>query len=495
MKITAMRRWQPRPGAAIGWRPTTRCADAAADAPPTGRPLTFLTENHVRSSQMARANGQPHRSYLGSGTELDGDLDVEAMTAALEAFVRRHPILRSWFTCADGAIRHHLVAPEDVAFVSESLGSIDDVDHLHQHLCDRFGAETISDAFPGFAFGAVAHDGGFAIYFGCDHALSDGASQALALTEIADLYTGIVDGSADLDGGSDDSYFDHAELDAMSAGHHMNSPEADAWRNTFSRNGLRMPGFPLDLGIAPGETAPVRPLEMSMLDRAGVASFDAVCKAAGGSFLSGIHAAMAIAGYELGGSTYHYGMIVSNTRAMHPDFAGAQGWFCSFAPVEVDIATATEFTSLIPAAYTAQQESKRLATVPVQAAMAAMVAAGAPDTAVVTAPNLLSYIDFRWFPGNGKPAFDRGVIFTGEGRTANASVWINRDHDSLYLGSQTPDTPFAQRQVRRYFDRLCAVVADVARHGDHVISPPVDADALRRIDVRPQERALARHDH
>ena len=120
--------------------------------------------------------------------------------------------------------------------------------------------------------------------------------------------------------------------------------------------------------------------------------------------------------------------------------------------------------------------------------------------AVVSAPNLLSYIDFRKFPADGTPAYDRGVIFTGEGRTANASTWINRDHDRLYLGSQTPDTRFAQAQVNRYYAHLCAVVAAVAADGDHVItSPPAPA----RIPIHDhdlptavsQERALARHHH
>lgn len=109
--------------------------------------------------------------------------------------------------------------------------------------------------------------------------------------------------------------------------------------------------------------------------------------------------------------------------------------------------------------------------------MTAMVAAGASPEAVVTAPNMLSYIDFRWFPGCGDDAYDRGVIFTGEGRTGNASLWINRDHDSVYLGSQTPDTPFAQYQVRRYFEHLAAVIDRIARTGDRVIDSPATDSA------------------
>ncbi|RPA10245.1 condensation domain-containing protein [Gordonia sp. OPL2] len=516
MKITALHQWTPDPGRAYLWRPTPACLAAAADAPVADGPVTFLAENHVRSAHLAHTRGTPHRAYLGSGTQLDGTLDVEAMTSALTAFVCRHAILRSWFESDGPTVLRHVVGADDVAFEVEELGLLDTPDAIDRHLRHRFEAETRSDTFPGLAFGVIAHHDGFAMYLGCDHALSDGASQALALAELAELYESAVDGDV-RDGETCEharsapapgDYLEYAVAEAAIARDHgTESPEFMEWRDTFARNGLRMPTFPLDLGLAPGETAPVAPLEMDILDRVGIDGFDKVCKSAGGSFLSGIYAAMAITGYELGCGPHHYGMTVLNTRALLPHFARSQGWFCAFAPVEIDLGPNADFTGLLPSAHTAQQRTKRLATVPVQSALAAMIAAGATTDDVVSAPNLLSYIDFRWFPGDGSPAYDRGVIFTGEGRTANASVWINRDHERLYLGSQTPDTSFAQRQVHRYFGHLCEVIADVASSGDHRIVEPTDAADLTGIptdvpthtdDHAPthlEEHRLARHDH
>lgn len=493
MKITALQRWTPEPGTAFRWQPTPSCRAAAADAPVASGPMTFLAENHVRSAHRAHSRGVPHRAYLGSGTDLDGAVDLEAMTTALTIFVRRHPILRSWFGCDGQTVLRHVVDVDDVAFEVEELGPLDTPEAIDRHLRTRFEAETRSDDFPGLAFGVIARPDGFAMFLGCDHALSDGASQALALAELAELYE-----SPDATDPGPGDYLDYAIAEAeVARDHGTDSPEFLEWRDTFARNGLRMPMFPLDLGLAPGDTAPVAPLEMDILDRVGIDAFDKVCKSAGGSFLSGIYAAMAITGHELGCGPHHYGMTVLNTRAQLPQFARSQGWFCAFAPVEIDLGASAAFTELVPTAREAQQRTKRLATLPVQSALAAMIAAGATADDVVSAPNLLSYIDFRWFPGDGTPAYDRGVIFTGEGRTANASVWINRDHERLYLGSQTPGTPFAQRQVHRYFTHLCEVIGDVAIHGDHRIVEPTHTVDLADDPApsRLEERPLARHDH
>ncbi|MFC8381795.1 hypothetical protein [Nocardia sp. NPDC057272] len=72
------------------------------------------------------------------------------------------------------------------------------------------------------------------------------------------------------------------------------------------------------------------------------------------------------------------------------------------------------------------------------------------------------------------------MLFTGEGETANASMWFNRDSHHLYLGCQSPATPFAQRQLARYHSHLRTVFAAVVADGDYSISTD-------------REVALARH--
>ncbi|MFE0749826.1 condensation domain-containing protein [Gordonia sp. NPDC058843] len=479
MRITAMGNWRPQPGTAVRFDPTARCRAAAVATPAQAAPVTFLAQNHVRGAAVARAAGRTHRGYLGSGTEIDGDLDTAALGRALTLFVRRHEVLRTWFECHDAEVTAHLLDPADIEFAGHVDRELATADDVHPYLIDRFDRETPSDAFPGFAFGAISRPGGFAIFLACDHALSDGASQALALDEIAQIYDELTrtdehdhpatNTAAPTAGG----YFAYAAAEAESTAAHLaGSPQTRAWQDIFRRHDLQMPRFPLDLGLGPGETAQVTGVEVSLLDRPGIVAFDAACRAAGGRFVDGIYAAIAIADRELAGNDDYYGMTVFNTRAALDGYATAQGWFCTFAPVEFSVTGASTFAELIPAAHAARRRARDLATVPVAAALAAIAAAGATPDEIITAPNLLSYIDFRWFPGTSREAFRRGALFTGEGRTANASAWINRDHDELYLGSQIPGTPFAKSVARRYYDHLREIVTDIARAGDRRIGGP-----------------------
>ncbi|WP_238423486.1 condensation domain-containing protein [Gordonia sp. 'Campus'] len=493
MRITAMGHWRPQPGTAVRFDPTERCREASRRAPAHPGPVTFLTQNHVRGAAVARAAGRTHRGYLGSGTEIDGDLDLAALGRALATFVRRHEALRTWFSCRDGQVVAHVVDPVEIDFEATVGDDLTRTEDIHPYITDRFDRETSSDAFPGFAFGAISRPGGFAIYLACDHALSDGASQALALDEIAQLYDELVSGNGA--GGREDrdredeyvppGYFDYARIEeAMTSEHLGETPLTRAWQDVFLRHDLQMPRFPLDLGLGPGETAQVTGIELTLLDGPSITAFDAVCRAAGGRFVDGIYAALAIADREMAGTDDYYGMTVFNTRAALDGFATAQGWFCNFAPVEFPITDAATFAELIPAANAARRRARDLATVPVAAALAAIAAAGATPDEIITAPNLLSYIDFRWFPGAARDAFRRGSLFTGEGRTANASAWINRDHDELYLGSQVPDTPLALSRAGAYYDHLREIFADVVRDGDRPIVAPDSVGVLGARQLR-----------
>ncbi|GAB04097.1 peptide synthase [Gordonia amarae] len=491
MRITAMGSFTPAPGHAVSWLPTAATTAAAGDAPTHTGPLTFLVENHVRGCAAARDRGAPHRAYLGSGTEIDGDLDEGRMTQALNSFVRGHSALRTWFETDGPRVAARVVDAVDVSFTAHDAGPVATDEQFQRHIADRFGAEAISTSFPGFAFGAIRRPGSFTVFFGCDHALSDGASQALALTEIIDIYTALGDpakssGDAPRTGalpaaetcGDTQGYLDYARAESALVDHHLSgSDELATWTEIFARNNLELPGFSLDLGLAPGETAPVTPVEITILTGDDVDRFESACRDAGSRFLTGIYAALAATDAELAGRTDYYGMTVFNTRMAAPQFASAQGWFGSFAPVAFAIAGTRTFTELLGAADAGYQQAKLLAAVPVQAALGALVAAGASPAALASTPNLLSYIDFRRFPAAGSDPYERGIIFTGEGRTANASLWINRDHRRLYLGSQTPGTPYAQHQVLRYFAHLCTVIRSVARDGDYTLSSPVEAVA------------------
>lgn len=474
MIITAMGSWNPAPGRLLEWHPTPAARASAAVAPVDSTPPSFLQEDHLRAAWAGRERGDAHHAYTGVATEIDGDVDTDAMSRALAAYVLRHEILRCWFEMkgngleGSGVVRH-LVAPEVAEFeVTDAGESIDD-DQFQRYVRQRFSTEATAHIWPGFVVGVVARPGSFTLYYGADHAFTDGGSQALVISELADLYTLEIGGQAPIPAvaGSHLTYAADERVRASTFG--PDSPEIAAWRDIFTRHDGRMPRFPLDLGLEPGERAPVRIVERHLLDKDSTAAFDAACKAAGARMSSGIFAAVGITDFELAGNTDYFGITVLSTRH-HGDYGQSQGWFVNFAPVAFEVAGNEKFSGVAALAHRGFEQAKQIAEAPVHAVLGALAADGTLGSELAVSPNMLSYIDFRWFPGVGRDADTRAKHFTGEGSTSNASMWINRDGEHLYLVAQTPDNDSAAESVERYHAHLARVLETIARDGDYTLT-------------------------
>lgn len=483
MIITALRNWRPEPGELVEWRPTAAAVRAAAAAPADPEPGTFLQDNHVRGLHARAHAGRPHTAYLAVTTEVDGTLDAAAMGRALGRFVARHGGLRTWFATDGATVTRHSVAADRIAFEATPAGPTPGGDVFREHTLTHIARTAVATSWPGFVLGAIARPGSFTLYYATDHALSDGASQALVLTELLDFYASETTGrplgpytAAPTGGFPDYARVENARAQEFSP----DSPELAEWVDIFRRHGSAMPSFPLDLGLARGATAPMHGIEFDVLDRAGSAAFARTCREAGGRYVAGVLAAVAITDHELAGRTDYYGMTVLSTRGLG-EFLLAQGWLCNFAPVAFTLTGCGSFTEVVARANAAYNRAIRLSTVPLSAVLAALLAAGADPVSVTASPNMLSYLDFRRFPGAGTAPYERGMLFTGEGETANASMWFNRDAEHLYLGCQSPATPFAQEQLARYHAHLRAVFTAVAADGDYLIGD--------------REVAVARHHH
>jgi hypothetical protein len=470
MIITAMGRWNPAPGRLLEWHPTSAARASAEAAPVDSTPASFLQEDHLKAAWAARERGDLHTAYTGVATELDGDVDTDAMSRALAAYVLRHEGLRCWFEVEGNDVVRRLAPPEVAAFEVTDAGETTDDDEFQRYVRGRFSSEATADVWPGFVVGVVARPGSFTLYYGADHAFTDGGSQALVISELADLYA-LETGAAvpaPAEAGSHLTYA--ADERARAATFTADSPEIAAWRDIFTRHDGRMPRFPLDLGLAPGEKAPVRIVERHLLSKEPTAAFDAACKAAGARMSSGIFAAVGITDFELAGTTDYFGITVLSTRH-HGDYGQSQGWFVNFAPVAFEVAGNDRFSDVAAAAHRGFEQAKQIAEAPVHAVLGALAADGTLGSELAVSPNMLSYIDFRWFPGVGRDADTRAEHFTGEGSTSNASMWINRDGEHLYLVAQTPDTDVAAAAVKRYHDHLAHVLETIAREGDYSLTP------------------------
>ncbi|GAA2068920.1 condensation domain-containing protein [Williamsia deligens] len=498
MMIDAIAHWNPAPGRIVTVRPTPP-ATAAADATPAHPvPPSTLQEGHLHGTAATARAGRRHSVYLAAATEVDGGFDPRAIAEALRRFVIRHDGLRSWFSVSGADVTRHVVDADHVAFTTADLAVLDDHgwvrggprrdDHigarrLHEFVDTEFGQRASALRWPGFELGAIVRDRSTTLFWFCDHALTDGVSQAMALAEIADLYVAERDGTppgpfTTAPVGSAVEYARQERIRAAAYGE--GSAALHHWMTTLRAHGLRMPHSAVDLGLAPGETAPVRSIRFDVLDADGAQRFAQICSAAGGGVTAGVVAAIATADHELTGDPSWFGITALADRDL-ADVHLAQGWFCRFAPVAFPVAEARRFTDLVPRAQRAGVEATDASHVPVPTVMAALIAAGADPAEAMVTPQLLSYLDFRRSPHAGTPTYDRGIQTTGEGRTANASVWVNRDEHGMYLGTQTPDTPVAQERLAHHHRRLRAIFAEIAATGDRVITRAPDHTRMQEV--------------
>ncbi len=471
MIITAMTNWKPKPGRLVEWHPTADALSVAQAAPVHSAPPSFLQEDHLRMSAAAMARGDSHHAYTGVATEIDGALDRAALSRAVAAYVLRHEVLLCWFEVDGPAVTRRRASTAVASFAPTDVGTFDSDAQFQKYVRARFSAEATAFEWPGFVVGAVERGDDFTLYYAADHAFTDGGSQALVISELADLYALEIGEDAPAPAAAG-SHLDYATEERIRADQYgPDAPEILAWKGIFEKNDGKMPRFPLDLGLAEGERRPIRITERHLLDAEGAAALDRACKAAGGRLSSGIFAAVAIADYELAGRENYFGITVLSTRHLG-DYGQSQGWFVNFAPVAFEVAGAETFAALAPRAHRGFEEAKKIAAAPVHAVLGALAADAALRSELTVSPNMLSYIDFRWSPGAGRPADTRGKHFTGEGQTSNASMWINRDADHFYLAAQFPDNDIAAESVERYHTHLKNIFATVAREGDYTIRPP-----------------------
>ncbi|WP_187774254.1 condensation domain-containing protein [Lolliginicoccus suaedae] len=460
MILTALSEWN-----ATGGIPVTVSPAPRADSAPREHTASFLQLDHLRAATANQAAGQPYRAFIGGLTRIDQPLDRDALAAAVTGFSATHENTRTFFEERDGSYTRLVHPPEGIATTlrdGDAVASADAARHITEHLA----AQCVPWSAPGCAFGAIDHGGSFTLYYGADHALTDGISHGLALSELAQRY---------LAHAADAAFTFPTELAQPHTAYTLRETEAahrfatdpdlqQRWSGIFALGDWRIPRFPLDLGLAPGETAPVRIVTHHLLDDAGATAFEQACASHGARPSGAIFAVLALAEHQLTGSTTSFGLTVLSTRA--PEHALSQGWFCNFVPVAFPLPADPTFAALLPRAQDSFNTAKDLAPTPVHAVLARFIAEGrlAPPTST---PQMVNYLDTRRMPGARTEAHRNGLIFTGEGRTSNANMWLVRTEDGLFLSSQTPSAPRAQEVLAGYFDSVREIMGSIARTGDY----------------------------
>ncbi|STQ64235.1 SL659 acyltransferase papA1 [Gordonia bronchialis] len=95
---------------------------------------------------------------MPGGFDFQAPLDVDALTRAVTAFVRRHDTFWTWFRADDdGAIVRHIVDPEVIEFRPQQHGDYADPAEIRAHVQAQTPGPFDWDCF---TFGAIETDDG-----------------------------------------------------------------------------------------------------------------------------------------------------------------------------------------------------------------------------------------------------------------------------------------------------------------------------------------------
>ncbi|MFH9659118.1 condensation domain-containing protein [Streptomyces sp. NPDC017248] len=463
MRITDIQRCEVRPGRLVEWTLSPATVAAAAALPDDTRPPAYIQESHIRTARSVRADGLSVPTWLGAAFDLPGPVDLDALERALHTWTVRHETLRSGFRWAAGdTLRRFTLDAADVSLHREEVGRFPDADALVRHLQDRF--DTVADAlrWPNLIYAAVVRDDGVSVYLAFDHSNVDGYSVQRIAGEIHELYTAGPAGAAAGTGAPAASYVDFCEIertraDGLDDGHAI----VDRWRQFIRRCDGTLPGFPVDLGLAPGgPLPPQRMLCEPLADADAAAAFEAYCRPYGGT-LTGLLAATALIVHELGGQPVYRTVVPFHTRAKSC-WSESVGWYVGGAPIEVPVGRTRGFPEALRAVRAELRASRALARIPLARVLDLLGADFRP-----TSPDLysiVSYIDTRTLPGADRWAELKAYGLLRVSYGDQVCVWVNRLPDGLWLASRYPDTDVAAKNMRLYTERLRDRIASVA-HG------------------------------
>ncbi|MEL4155482.1 acyltransferase [Corynebacterium bovis] len=477
MRIIESSDWQPE-GRVVAWAAAPAMTAAVEAAPDDPTPPSFLQRDHILSCAAARAAGGTHRAYTASIATVNAPLDTARMTAVVDAFIASHEGLRSVFSTDGESVRRRTLGPDDVAMAptvifdpaGDAAGDAGgdaggDATGTAGDAAPATAAEAIDallprhavfDHVPGCALVAVDRGDSFELLYALDHAFGDGISQVTGILELLARYAG-----ADVPPLTDDEHPGFLgyvrEEYARAAAVTDDSPGVRLWGELFDRVG-GTPQFPLDTGIVDGEPQWVGGLfcDPAPADLDQVAALRRLAAQRGVSFSTVVYALMALAERRTAGTSEYATVVVSATRGER--YPVSQGWFCNFSPLFFEM-TGDTVEDILDAVSAAQHRMKEALPDPVHACVGRLIEQGRVDASVMASPQLITYIDLSWFREPG----DHDIrLFTGLGKTRNASFWLFRDEDGLTLGCQAPDNPTAVASLERYFTALREIVAETA---------------------------------
>ena len=450
--------WQPAEGPVTTWMASPAAREAARNGRRSDLTPSYQRIRHLRAAYQSESLGMELPRLMIVAWEMPGICDIRAMTATINAHVRRNDAYHDWFHFEDGApdvvVRRMIDNPELIDFVPTDFG-IMDTEEIRTHALTTT-PETLQ--WDCFTFGIVQHAESFTFYASVDHLHIDGMSAGLIFFDIHLMYSHLAQSGAEAAvAGQVASYRSYAARQhEQVASLTLSSPEVQDWIEFARDTQGDWPTFPLpvdDVEVNNRGTF----LTVDLLDDAGTELFETVCDAAGARFSGGVLACAAMAEHEFTGTATYHGFTAYDTRTPDID-AMTVGWFANLVPITVPICTAT-FAEAARAAQQSFDDAKQLAGVPVERALEL----AGPQLSGIKPPSaramMVSFMDFRKIPA--AELFEQSGFGTYADNLSHGGVnlWINRQNDKTTATISFPDNATARKSVHRYLAALIQAFA------------------------------------
>lgn len=470
MRTTDIQRCEVRPGRLVEWTLSAATVETAAGLPEDSRPPAYIQESHIRTARSVREDGLFVPTWLGAAFDIPGPVDLGVLQEALRDWTLRHETLRSgfrWTGPAGDEMRRFTLDPDAVSLERADVGEFTDTAALVRHLQRRFDETADALRWPNLIYTAVVHDDGTSVYMAFDHSNVDAYSLYRIPAEIHELYAARAAGrpTAHPPAGSyvDFCEAERADADRLDAGHDI----VARWREFIRRCDGRLPSFPVDLGVRPGDPLPRQKMLCEpLVDAADAAAFEAYCRPHGGS-LVGMLAATALIVHEIGGEPVYRTVVPFHTRTSSR-WTDSVGWYVGGAPLEIPVAGLSGFPAVLRAVRAELAAGRRLSRMPLARVLRLLGSDFRP-----TSPDLysiVSYVDCRTVPGAERwddlKAY--GLIRVSYGDQVCA--WVSRLHEGLWIAGRYPDTDIAHKNLRLYTERLRDIITGIARERASCIS-------------------------
>ena len=450
--------WQPPGGPVTTWMASPASREAARMARRDDLPANYQQAQHVRVAYYAKAMGRQLPRLMIVAWDIPGVCDVPAMTAAVNAHVRRHDTYRNWFEFEnDDVVRRAIDDPEVIDFVPVEFGNMSAA-QIRTHALTTT-PETLE--WDCFTFGVIQHTEYFTFYASVDHLHIDGISAGLIFLDVHLMYQSLR-GATPTTLPQVGSYCDYtARQRERLASLTLSSPQIKEWIKFAHDNNGDWPSFPLSLGDTWANNKGDF-LTVDLLDAAQTESFDTVCRAAGARFSGGVLACAALAENEFTGAETYHGFTPYDTRTPGVDTMSV-GWFASLIPVTVPTHASSFFESA-PAAQKSFDAAKHLAGVPFDR----VLELATPDQLALKLPTrpamMVSFLDFRKIPVATLWEETNFGAYGDSLSHGGINMWINRHAAKTTATISFPDTPTAGKSVHRYIAALTQAFTRVVKN-------------------------------